>query len=207
MSLLYNESIIIVKKASGSYPSIAKGHYVAGATSYVDTLASVQPLNDDELQILKEGDRTKGSLKIYSTSELSNGNFIRRSYENVAMIVTCTVDNVIDDTDYICEINDIEYSYYSGIGATAISIVAGLVAEITGVTLISVVDNLDGTYIITSTVKGTSFSIEVDENQSYNIDIENVQKQYKLINTKDYTTHNIKYYKSTGLLSEREDGL
>jgi len=206
-TLLDNENIIIVKKAAGSYPSVAKGHYVEGTTTYIDALANVQPLNDRELELLKEGERIRGSLKIYSSSELSDDYFVRRSDENIAQVVTCTVDNALDSTDYTCTINENEFLYNSGIGATVESIATGLVTEINGAELIEVVDNIDGTYTITSTIKGTSFTIEVDDNQSINIDIENVQKQYKLIKSKNYTAHSIKHYKAIGLLSERENGL
>jgi len=206
-TLLDNESAIIIKKAIGSYPSESKGNYVEGAINYIDIVANIQPLNGDELQLLKEGDRTKSSLKIYSSSELADDYFIRRSNENVSQVITCTIDNIVDDTDYICTINGTEFLYNSGIGATAESIVVGIVAEITGTILIEITDNLDGTYTIISTVKGTSFTIEVDENQSYVVNVENVQKQYKLMKTKDYTSHNIKYYKSIGILMERENGL
>ena len=205
MSLINNEEIIIVEKAIGTR---TKGHYTDGTTTYSNALASVQPINDNELQILQLGDRVKGTLKFYSSSLIEVDNFLRRSNENVKKIVTCTIDNVLDATDYTCTINSTEFLYNSGVGATALSIVAGIVSEISGGSeLITVVDSLDGTYTITSSIKGTNFTIEVDDNQSANVDTENVKKEYKVLQVKDWTVHSIKYYKAYSCLVERANGL
>jgi len=208
--LLNNENIIIISKAAGSW---TKGHHTDGAITYTRATASVQPINDDELQSLKEGERVKGTLKFYSETEILKNYFVRRAdiikaNENIAKIVTCTIDNIVDSTNYTCTINETVFLYNSGIGATALSIVIGIVVEILGGSeLITVVDNLDGTYTITSSIEGTDFTIVVDDNQSININIANTKKEYKIMQSKNYTTHSIKYYKVYGYLVERESGL
>jgi len=211
MNLINNEDILIIKKADGTF---TKGQYSDGAVTYIPATASCQPINDAELQILKLGDRVKGSLKIYSYSEILEDYFMRRidpvkaPGENIAKIVTCTIDNIIDSTDYTCTIDGTVFTYNSGIGATALSIVAGIVIEISGgVELVTTVDNLNGTYTITSSIKGNDFVIAVDANQSINIDVANVKKEYKIMQSKNYTSHNIKYYKAYGFLVESPNGL
>lgn len=211
MGLIDNELILIVKKATGNW---TKGHYSDGVITYINAFASAQPLNDAELQMLTGGDREKGTKKFYSQANISVDDFIRRidpvkaPGENVSKVVTCTVDNVLDSIDYTCEINNTEFLYNSGIGATALSIVAGIVNEIAnGSELVSIVDNFDGTYTITSTVKGTNFTILLDADQSSNIDIDNVVKEYKIMQSKDYSMHSIPHYKAYGYLVERQNGL
>lgn len=205
MTLLRNEEIIIVKKANGTW---SKGHHTDGTTSYVQGKSSVQPLNDRELQMLEEGDRVKSTKKFYTETMLLDDDFVRRKKENVKKVVTCTIYNVIDSTDYTCTINGTQFLYNSGIGATAFTIAAGIVLEILGGTeLIVVVDNLDGSYTITSTIEGTNFTIEVDTNQSFVVDTANVKKEYKIKQDKDYTSHNIAHYKAYGFLVERNNGL
>ena len=211
MGLMDNELILIVKKATGTF---TKGHYTDGAITYVNAYASVQPINDDELQMLNIGDRVKGTKKFYSESNIAFDDFIRRidpikaPGENIAKIVTCTVDNVLDSIDYTCEINTTEFLFNSGVGATALSIVAGIVNEINnGAEPVSVIDNLDGTYTITSTIQGTNFTILTDADQSINIDVENVKKEYKIMQSKDYSMHGIPHYKAYGYLVESSNGL
>jgi len=210
MSLFNNENIIIINKATGSW---VKGHHVDGDISYVRGKANVQPINDDELQSLKEGERIKGTLKFYSETEILKNYFVRRAdvikaNENIAKVVICTIDNIVDSTDYTCTINDTEFLYNSGIGATALSIVDGIVTNILlGSELISVIDNFNGTYTITSSIEGTDFTISVDDNQSFSIDTVNIKKEYKIMQSKDYIAHNIKYYKAYGYLVERKNGL
>lgn len=205
MTLLNNEKIIIIKQASGSW---LKGHHIEGEKTYNYAYASVQPVNGDELQNLPEGDRIKGTLKFYSESELFDDYFLRRHNENVKKVVTCTVDTVIDSTDYTCTINGTEFLFNSGVGATAISIAAGIVNEIDGGSEpIVVLDNLDGTYTITANIEGSDYTIEVDDNQLINIDIENATKEYKCMQDKDYSVHNIAHYKAYGFLVERKNGL
>lgn len=205
MTLFDNENIIIIKKTSGTW---SKGHHTDGSITYIPATANVQPINDDELQALKEGERVKGTLKFYSETEILKNYFTRRKDENVAKIVTCTIDNVLDSTDYTCTINETEFLHNSGVGATAVSIVVGIVTEILGGSeLITVVDNLNGTYTITSSIEGTNFTLKVDVNQSFNLDIDNIQKEYKIMQSKNYSSHDIKYYKAYGFLVERKNGL
>jgi len=205
MSLMDNEIIIIIKQGTGSW---VKGHHVEGTKTYTYANASVQPINGDELQNLAEGDRIKGTLKFYSVSEMLDDYFLRRKNENIKKIVTCTIDNVLDSIDYTCTINGTEFLFNSGVGATAISIVAGIVNIISGGSEpISVLDNLDGTYTITANIEGSDFTIVVDDNQSINIDTENVTKEYKCMQDKDYSVHSISHYKAYGFLVERTNGL
>lgn len=205
MSLFDNEDIIIVIKDLGVF---TKGHYTDGVANYIRAKANVQPINDDELQSLKLGDRIKGTLKFYSETTILKSYFLRRKDENVAKVVTCTVDTIVDSTDYTCTINGTIFTYNSGSGATALSIVDGIVNEILGGSeLITVVDNLDGTYTITSSIEGTDFTLEVDSNQSINIDTNNTKKEYKIMQSKDYSSHYIPHYKAYGFLVERANGL
>lgn len=205
MSLLDNEIIIIVKPSTGTW---IKGHYSDGTKVCSYAYASVQPINDNELQNLQEGDRIKGTLKFYSESEMISDYFLRRKNENVKKVITCTVDNVLDSTDYTCTINGTEFLFNSGVGATAESIVIGIVSEIEGGSEpIAVVDNLDGTYTITASFEGSDYTLVVDDNQSINVDIANITKEYKCMQDKDYSAHNIAHYKAYGFLVERQNGL
>lgn len=196
--MINDKEIIILRKAAGTW---YKGFYTPGTLSIIYAKANSQPLNGEELQKLEEGNRIKGTRKFYSEIEIIEGDIVRRSKENVAQVETCEVDVVIDSTDYTCTINGNEFLYNSGIGATTLSIVAGLVAAIqSGSELITIIDNLDGTYTITSSVKGTLFTIEVDGNQSINHDVENVTVEYEIMQAKDWHEHNIPHYKTYGLL-------
>lgn len=205
MTLLRHEEIIIVIKAPGTWH---EGKYIDGSISYVETYANIQPLNDTELQMLKEGDRLRDAVKIYSETEIKEDYFIRRKSENSKKIITCSIDTVVDSTRYSCIVNDSTFTYDSGIGATAISIAAGIVALITaGSEFVSVEDNLDGTYTITSTVEGTNFNIRHDSNQSFVIDTNNVKKEYKAMKPRNWSIHNISHYKIIALLVEDKNGL
>lgn len=205
MTLLRHEDIIIVIKATGTFH---EGKYTEGTISYVTATANIQPLNDTELQMLKEGDRLRDAIKLYSETEIKEDYFIRRKSENIKKAVTCSINTVIDSTKYSCIVNDSTFTYDSGIGATAISIAAGLVSLITaGSELVSVVDNLDGTYTITSIVEGTDFNIRHDANQSHVIDIANVKKEYKAMKPRNWSVHSISHYKIIALLVEDKDGL
>ena len=67
---------------------------------------------------------------------------------------TVSVAQALNSTQYKVTINDVDYTYTSNANATVTEIVAGLdaaydVSPITGITL---TDNLDGTFVITSTV-------------------------------------------------------
>jgi len=200
MGLINLEPIVIIKKNPGTR---IKGHYIPGSITATEADANSQPLNGEELQLLEEGDRVKSTRKFYSEYEIKENNFIRRSKENVAQVDTCSVDTVLDSTDYTCTINGTIFTYNSGIGATALSIVDGIVTEIQGGSEpINVVDNLNGTYTITSSIVGTEFTLSVDTNQSFDLDVANVRKQYRIMQVKDYSDHNIPHYKGYGVLDE-----
>jgi len=76
MSLLQNETITITRKAPGSY---VDGFFVAGSSSDISILASVQPLTGNEFLQLGEGDRYKEAWKVFSTSEIRANDVITRS--------------------------------------------------------------------------------------------------------------------------------
>jgi hypothetical protein len=198
MPLIKNENIIIVRPGTGTY---TKGHFVPASDTVIRIAANVQPVNGEELLLLPEGNRKRGTIKIYSETEIIDNDRIRLESANTAQVVTCTVDNVIDETDYSITINGNDYEYESGIGATNLTIVVGIVAAIElGSEPITIVDNEDGTYTLTADTEGTSFTIEIDENQSYVTDTANVLKQYEIMQDKDYSPFNISHYKTYGFL-------
>lgn len=67
---------------------------------------------------------------------------------------TVTVATVEDSTSYVLTLNGQDFTYTSGVAATAESIAAGIkdTYEITPITGVAITDNLDGTLTITSTV-------------------------------------------------------
>lgn len=73
---------------------------------------------------------------------------------------TVTVANVVNSTQYKITINGTDYTFTSDSDATAIEIAAGLKAsyDVSPITGITVTDNLDGTFLVTSTVNW-SFSV------------------------------------------------
>lgn len=84
-----------------------------------------------------------------------------------ADLVTVSVDTVADNTDYTTKINDSIFTFNSGVGATAITIAAGLVLAINGGTEpVTATDLLDGTYTLNADVSGTAYTITLDSNQS-----------------------------------------
>ena len=62
--------VTLTSWAAGSY---VNRRWVAGASSTSTISASVQPAGPRDLMHLPEGDRTKGAVKIYTDSELSEG--------------------------------------------------------------------------------------------------------------------------------------
>lgn len=58
----------IVRAQAGVYDQ--NGRWVEGAPQLLDVLAVVQPLASHEVVLLPEGKRTKGSVKLYTTSRL-----------------------------------------------------------------------------------------------------------------------------------------
>lgn len=74
---------------------------------------------------------------------------------------TVSVSNVTNSSQYTLTISDIPYTYTSDVDATALEIADGLVTAYTvsPLTGITVTDNLDGTFVVNSTV---DWSIQVD---------------------------------------------
>lgn len=70
-----------------------------------------------------------------------------------------SIDTVVDSTDYTVTINGTEFTYNSGVGATNLSIAAGLEAAINlGSEPVTATDDLDGTITLDADVAGTAFS-------------------------------------------------
>ena len=78
-----NETITIVTgaKSGGSYDN--DGLWSPGATTSIEVLANVQPLNGKEILQLSEGDRTKQTLKIYSDSAIPANAIVTRNYDGL----------------------------------------------------------------------------------------------------------------------------
>ena len=80
-----------------------------------------------------------------------------------------SVDTVVDNTDYTVTINGTAFTYNSGVGATDLSIAAGLVSAINlGSEPVTATDDLDGTVTLDADVAGTAFSFLITgSNMSY----------------------------------------
>jgi hypothetical protein len=65
------QSVTLLRSAAGAYSG---GRWVNGAQSSVVITACVQPASMKELMSLEEGDRTKESIGIWSTSEIRTAN-------------------------------------------------------------------------------------------------------------------------------------
>jgi len=166
----------------------------------------VQPLNGDELKLLSEGNRKKGSIKIYAEIAMYDDDIIKRNDDkyNVAQVDISTIDVVTDEIDYTCIINSTTFTHTSIVGATDLTIAAGLVAEINdGSEDIEATDNLDGTYTTTSAYRGTPYTIEVDDNQSVVNSVANITEEYRILQDKDYSVHDISHYKLYGFLLDQ----
>jgi len=201
MGLIKNEEVVLIRPTGGNEDYV-KGHYIASSPSITTIDASVQPINDDELLLLSEGNRKAGTLKFYSESEIKTDDFLRRKEYNSAQQNTCTIDTGLASTDYTCTINGTIFTYNSGSNTDPILIAAGLVSQISaGLEPIIVTDNLDGTYTIMADVIGTPFTITVDVNQSIVEDVENITKEYKALQDKDYSVHSLSHYKAYGFLT------
>lgn len=81
-------------------------------------------------------------------------------------VVGISVDTVIDSTDYTVTIDGTPFVFASGVGATAISIAAGLVALIDADASYTATDDLDGTFTVSHATAGTGFAVAVDANMS-----------------------------------------
>jgi hypothetical protein len=64
---LDGQTLPVTRSAGGGY---VNGFWVENAQEEFDIIASVQPLNDQEIEFLPEGDRTKAAKKIYTATEL-----------------------------------------------------------------------------------------------------------------------------------------
>lgn len=62
-----SESVEFTRHAAGTR---VKGIYTPGGTSTFTALFAVQPMSTRELQMLPEGERVRGRLKMYGTTEL-----------------------------------------------------------------------------------------------------------------------------------------
>jgi len=203
MSSLSNEPLLLIRYPE---PTKSKGHYTKGTPSVISCSGNVQPLNGDELKLLSEGNRKKGSIKIYAEIAMYDDDIIKRNDDkyNVAQIDISTIDVVTDEIDYTCIINSTTFTHTSIVGATDLTIAAGLVAEVNdGSEDVEATDNLDGTYTITSTYRGTSYTIEVDENQSVVNSVANITEEYRILQNKDYSVHDISHYKLYGFLLDQ----
>jgi hypothetical protein len=86
-----------------------------------------------------------------------------------------TVDTAVDETTYTVTINDVPFTFLSGVATTDILIAAGLVAAINGGSEpVTATDNLDGTFDLDNDVAGNTFSTRVDFNMSLSGDTTNV---------------------------------
>jgi len=63
----FGSTCSVKRFAPGEY---IDGHYIAGAESTFEIVASIQPLGAYEMLQLPEGQRTKEAVKIYTTSPL-----------------------------------------------------------------------------------------------------------------------------------------
>lgn len=198
MSLLKNDVVLIKRIPQSGY---VNGQPIFGTPQFLSIECSRQEIEGDELLILSEGDRLKSSRKYFSTEEIKKNDLIRSLNENAIQSDLVTVDNVLDETDYITTINSTSFTHTSIIGATALTIVAGLVALINaGSELITATDNLDGTYVLKSDYSGEPYDLAVDDNQSFVNVVENITNEYKIIQVKDWSNHNIPHYKGMGFL-------
>lgn len=99
--------------------------------------------------------------------------------ENQTSIVT--VDTATDETLYTVTINDVPFTFLSGIATTDILIATGLVAAITaGAEPITPTDNGDGTFDLDNDVAGNTFSTRVDFNMTLSGDTINVNAATEL---------------------------
>lgn len=92
---------------------------------------------------------------------------IGRRRSPVSQKVNVTVPTVTDDTDYTATINGVDFTFDSGAGATAGSIVDGLIAAIGGGSEpVGTSDNGDD-FDITADIPGESFDITVTTNLAF----------------------------------------
>ena len=98
----------------------------------------------------------------------------------VAQVTEVTVNTVLDSTQYTCTIDDVEFSFTSGVGATDLQIRDGLLALIQASTSIDVSaasGSTDAKYVLTSNTPGNPFVVSVDGNQSTSETVRCVRRQ------------------------------
>lgn len=200
MSLIENELVVRERRINSRY---INGHWIYDSATYTELWVNTQPIGGDETIYLPEANRDSEAIVIYSTNEILEDDIIRRDSENVAQVNTCTIGNVVDNISYAIGIDIEVHSYNSGVSATSLSIAAGIVSAITlSSSLVDAVDNLDGTYTVTSKIKGNAFDIVVDANQSQVEDVANVIKAFKIVRGRDWSAHSISHYEVYGYLLE-----
>lgn len=92
---------------------------------------------------------------------------IGRRRTPISQVVNITVPTVVDNTDYTATINGIDFTFDSGVAATAASIVDGLIAAISGGSEpVTPTDNGDD-FDLTADIPGQSFSIQVTTNLAF----------------------------------------
>jgi len=65
--VIFRTPFVIRRKVAGTY---VNGLWVEGGFTNITILASVQPLNGEQLEMLPEGRRTTQSVKIYTDTKL-----------------------------------------------------------------------------------------------------------------------------------------
>jgi len=115
-------------------------------------------------QLLDDGFESTDSAYLAALSAFSqtpspiNLKVGRRQVDSVGV----TIDTVIDNTDYVIDINGTPFTFNSGVTATNITIATGLVGQINlGVEPVTAVDGLDGTFVLNADVAGTAFSVAI----------------------------------------------
>lgn len=89
MQLLKTENITVTRYATGSY---VNGEYVKGSpVEHRKISCSIQPLSDQELQNLIEGDRIKRSKKLYTKFDMMIGDIV--TYNSITFKVISVANN------------------------------------------------------------------------------------------------------------------
>ncbi len=164
-----------VAQENTDYLAIVSGieyKYTSGETPTAEIIAAgmVAALSDDT--VVNALDNYDGTYKVSSKVGDTFYDVTVDSDQTVTINkAKISVDTVLDSTDYTTTINGTPYIFNSGAGATAISIAAGLVALIAADPYVDVIDNLDGTYVITGKAANTFVTLAVDVNQSYQVEI------------------------------------
>jgi len=109
----------------------------------------------------------KKALACFSQSPRIKELKIARRRPAIAQVVTVSVSTVTDDTDYVVTLNGNPYTYSTGAGATAETIVDGLIIAINaGADPVTLAD-LGTTFTITANIPGESISTQVTSNLAF----------------------------------------